>query len=108
MKNLDSLFAQIQSLKLDELKLVANSIMAALKGETSADSAQSEKIAVCRKCGEEGGIAKFGKDGAGKQRYRCKYCGCTFTATSYTTISHTHCDLSKWKNTLNACLPVFP
>ncbi len=84
MKNIDSLFAQIQSLKPNELKLVANSIMAALKGEASVDSVRSEKIAVCRKCGEEGGVAKFGKDGTRKQRYRCKHCVATFTATSAT------------------------
>ncbi len=104
MKNLDSLFAQIQALKPDELKLVADSIMAALKGEISTDSVQSEKIAICRKCGEEGGVAKFGKDGAGKQRYRCKHCGATFTATSYTAISYTHCDLSKWEKYIECLL----
>lgn len=104
MKNLDSLFAQIQSLKPDELKLVADSIMAALKGETSINSVRSEKITACRKCGEEGGVAKFGKDGTGKQRYRCKYCGCTFTETSYSTISHTHCDLAKWEKYIECLL----
>ena len=104
MKNLDLLFAQIQSLKPDELKLVADSIMAALKGEPSTDCTQSEKITICRKCGEKGGIAKFGKDGSGKQRYRCKYCGCTFTATSDSTISHTRCNLSKWEKYIECLL----
>lgn len=97
MNNLDSLFAQIQSLKPDELKLVADSIMAVLKGKPSTDNVQPEKITICRKCGVEGTVAKFGKDKNGKQRYRCKCCGATFTMTSYTTISHTHCDLSKWE-----------
>lgn len=104
MRNLDALFAQIQTLKPDELKLVADSIMAALKGEPSTDSIQSEKITVCRKCGEEGGVAKFGKDASGKQRYRCKYCGATFTATSYSTIAHTHCDMSKWEKYIECLL----
>ena len=104
MKNLDSLFAQIQSLKPDELRLVADSIMAALKGETSTDSIQYERINVCKKCGEEGGVAKFGKDGSGKQLYRCKCCGSTFTATSYTTISHTHHNLSKWEKYIECLL----
>ncbi|MBQ7386944.1 MAG: IS1595 family transposase [Clostridia bacterium] len=104
MKNLDSLFAQIQSLEPDELKRVADSIIAALKGEASTNGIQTEKITICRKCGEKGGIAKFGKDGTGKQRYRCKYCGATFTMTSYTTISHTHCDLSKWEKYVECLL----
>lgn len=107
MRNLDSLFAQIQLLNSDELKLVADSIMATLKGEASIGNVQSERITVCRKCGEEGGVAKFGKDSTGKQRYRCKYCGATFTATSYTTISHTHCDLSKWEKYIECLLAGF-
>ena len=97
MKNLDSLFAQIKSLNPDELKLVADSILATLKGEGSSDNQRNESITTCRRCGEDGGVAKFGKDKNGKQRYRCKHCGSTFTATSYSTISHTHCDLSKWE-----------
>ena len=104
MKNLDSLFAQIQLLNPAELKLVADSIMAALKGESSTEVIAPEKITVCRKCGEEGGVSKFGKDSTGKQRYRCKRCGATFTATSYTTISHTHCDLSKWERYIDYLL----
>ena len=104
MKNLDAIFAQIQTLNSDELKLVANSIMAALKGESPTDSIQSEKITVCRKCGEKSGVAKFGKDASGKQRYRCKYCGATFTATSYSTIAHTHCDMSKWEKYIDCLL----
>ena len=104
MKNLESLFAQIKSLNPDELKLVADSIMSTLKGNPSNDSIQSERITVCRKCGEEGGVAKFGKDGAGKQRYRCKYCGATFTATSYSTISYTHRDLSTWEKYIECLL----
>ena len=95
MKTLDSLFAQIQSLTPDQMRLVADSIMAALKGEDSANN-QSEIVTACRKCREKDGIAKFGRDGAGRQRYRCKCCGATFTATSFSTISHTRCDLSKW------------
>ena len=51
MKNLDSLFAQIQLLNPAELKLVADSIMAALKGESSTEVIAPEKITVCRKCG---------------------------------------------------------
>lgn len=104
MNNLDSLFAQIQSLNPNELKLVAESIMSALKGETSTDSVQTEKITVCRRCGEKGAVAKFGKDKNGKQRYRCKYCGSTFIATSYSAISHTHCDLYKWEKYIECLL----
>ena len=42
-------------------------------------------------------VSKYGKDKNGKQRYRCKHCAAIFTETSYTVISHTHCDLSKWE-----------
>lgn len=50
----------------------------------------------CRVCGSKR-VVGFGTDKNGKQRYRCKGCGRTFTETSYSAISRTRHNASAWE-----------
>ena len=59
-------------------------------------TASNVKVDRCRKC-DSPQLAKFGKDKNGKQRYKCNSCGCTFTSTSFSTISHSHRSSDTWK-----------
>lgn len=104
MVNLDVLFAQIKRLNSEELQFVADSVLAHLKRGSFDNEVQSQTKPICRKCNAENTVSKYGRDSNGKQRYRCKNCGVFFTDTSYSVISYTHCDISKWKKYIECLL----
>lgn len=104
MANINAILFQIQALSQPEQKNIAESILKTLKGESSFEDSSSARNPVCRKCGSETGISKYGKDKNGNQRFRCNHCGTVFTATSYSVISHSHCDLSKWEKYIECLL----
>jgi len=85
-----------ESLNASELKLVADKIMKLLHSSECETSSVSEDTSKCRNCGTEGSVIKFGKDKNGKQRYKCKCCNATFTSTSYSVVSHSHCSIDTW------------
>ena len=97
MSNLDMFLSQLKELKYDELKTLSEKIMMQLKGIRPQERENIEEVRVCRKCGAQDGISKYGKDKNGKQRYRCKHCGAIFSETSYSVVSKTHHSLSKWE-----------
>ena len=104
MDNMNAILSQIQTLSHAERKIVAESILRSLKGEPLIEDSKSLRTVVCRKCDSDNGVSKYGKDKNGNQRYRCKHCGSTFIETSFSVISHSHCDLSKWKKYIECLL----
>ena len=96
MVNVRNLMKDAESLNASELKLVADKIMKLLHSSECEPSSVSEDTSKCRNCGTEGSVIKFGKDKNGKQRYKCKCCNATFTSTSYSVVSHSHCSTDTW------------
>ena len=58
-------------------------LMNALQGEPEGD------LFSCKRCGSER-ITKGGKNKTGKQRYRCKACGCSFSPSSGSLFPKSH------------------
>jgi len=80
-------------LSKNDLMRISNEILRMLSKASGVYGASATNVKKCRKCDAEN-IVKFGKDKNGKQRYKCKSCGATFTETSYSTLSHTrHSDI---------------
>lgn len=104
MKNVELLLKKAQNLKSADLKIFADKIFELLKNnESDSCEAYETKTEKCRKC-EGTQIVKFGKDKNGKQRYKCQSCGCTFTNTSFSVVSHSHCSFDIWKKYIEALL----
>lgn len=89
----EKLIEQLKNYNQEDLKELSRAILELLSNSSTVDSLQ---LTHCKKCNSIH-IVKFGKDKNNKQRYRCKSCGCTFTATSYSTISKTHGSLQQWE-----------
>lgn len=104
MRNLDTLFAQLKRLDAAELKVIADTILSQLKSDEYTRESRSSGECICRKCGGKDCLSKYGKDRNGKQRYRCKQCGATFTDTSFSVISHSHCSISTWEKYIECML----
>lgn len=105
-------------MNLVELKKAINSLSYADKRElleALERSAQSHSISneleeqrfakgiYCPHCGCVENIQKFGKSNS-KQRYRCKDCGKTFSATSESLLSGTQKSLSTWERYIECML----
>lgn len=103
MKNTVVLNNLISTLSLDELKSVSQKILQMLNSVNGVSFAAYENTLTCRKCKDEH-IVKFGKDKNGKQRYRCRQCGTSFTATSNSTISQTHHSAETWERYIELLL----
>ena len=105
MNSADVLFDKIEKLSIDELHTVAEKIFNLLQQVENSPQSSSvlSNVQKCRKC-ESTQIKKFGKDKNGKQRYRCNSCGCTFTETSFSVVSHSHCSFEVWKKYINCLL----
>ena len=87
----------IGNLDSQELKALSDQILSLLKStENEPHTDRVEKVECCRKCAGTN-IVKFGKDSNGKQRYKCRACGCTFVSTSFSVISHSHCSFDVWE-----------
>lgn len=86
-----------------ELKRISDALLDML-GVTSRSSNDAVKrLSKCRKCESER-VIKFGVDKNGKQRYRCKCCGATFTETSYSVASHTRHTSDVWEEYIHLLL----
>lgn len=79
-----------------ELKRISDALLKMLGKASGVYGASAQKVEKCRKCGAEK-IVKFGKDKNGKQRYKCKCCGATFTETSFSAISRTRHSKEDWE-----------
>lgn len=86
-----------------EIRKISDSLLNML-GVSGQSFGKSEKqISKCRKCDSDR-IIKFGVDKNGKQRYRCKCCGATFTETSYSVISRTRHSDDIWEKYIHLLL----
>ncbi len=94
----------INSMKIEDLKSISEFILQKINGlDTDESSGNLPKPESCPICGNEH-IVKFGKDKNLKQRYKCKSCAATFTASSFSVVSHTHCDMSVWRKYIELLL----
>lgn len=82
-----------------ELKRISDSLLNML----GVSSKSAKHISKCRKCDSEK-IIKFGVDKNGKQRYRCKCCGATFTETSCSVVSRTRHSDDVWETYIHLLL----
>ena len=105
MGRFDVLYNEVNKLNEYELKSIAEKVFQLLKQTKSFNTTEQEtKEAVnCRKCGSSE-IKKYGRDINGKQRYKCKSCGCTFTKTSFSAYAHSHCSEDTWKKYIRLLL----
>lgn len=78
-----------------ELKRISDTLLSMLGVTSKSDVSSNKKLSKCRKCAGEK-IIKFGVDKNGKQRYRCKCCGATFTKTSFSVVSRTRYAADTW------------
>lgn len=90
-------------LSYQELKRVSDAFLKMLGKNSGVYGASAQKVEKCRKCGADQ-IVKFGRDKNGKQRYKCKCCGATFTETSYSAISRTRFSEDVWENYIHLLL----
>lgn len=86
-----------------ELMRVSDALLKMLGQTSGVYGVSARKAEKCRKCGADK-IVKFGKDKNGKQRYKCKCCGVTFTETSYSAISHTRFSEDVWETYIHLLL----
>lgn len=102
MDKICQILKQAEGLSARELKRVSEYLLNML-GKTSGVYGISDDVEECRKCGSDK-IVKFGKDKNGKQRYKCKCCGATFTATSYSVVSGTRRSEDVWEKYIRLLL----
>ena len=86
-----------------EIKKISDSLLSMLGVSSESRVKSGKRISKCRKC-ESDKIIKFGVDKNGKQRYRCKCCGATFTETSYSVISRTRHSDDVWEKYIHLLL----
>ena len=93
MKEIYHILRFAKNLNEKDLRYVSNAILAMLSKTNEVYGNPVIKVEKCRKCSAKQ-VVKFGKDKNGKQRYKCKSCGATFTETSFSAISRTrHSDV---------------
>ena len=80
----------------NELQRISDALLEMLGKTSGVCGTSTKKVEHCRKCGADR-IVKYGQDKNGKQRYKCKCCGATFTETSYSVISRTRHSKSVWE-----------
>lgn len=90
-------------LSSQELKRTADALLKMLGKTTGVYGSSVRRAEKCRKCGADQ-IVKFGKDKNGKQRYRCKCCGATFSETSFSAISRTRFSEDVWETYIHLLL----
>ena len=86
-----------------ELQRISDALLVMLGKTNGVCGVSAQKIEKCRKCGADQ-IVKFGRDKNGKQRYKCKCCGATFTETSYSVISRTRHSQNVWETYIHLLL----
>ena len=98
---------QISGFNKAELKQISERLLQMLKSASGAAFGCSYSVDECRKCGSKH-LVRFGKDKNGKQRYKCSACGATFTGTSFSVISHSHCSEDTWEKYIGLLLDSAP
>lgn len=96
MDPVSRILKQAKKLSNKELKRVSESLFQLLNQIGDVYGVSAKHVEKCRKCGAEK-IVKFGKDKNGKQRYKCKCCGATFTETSFSVVSGTRHSEEVWE-----------
>ena len=86
-----------------EIKKISDSLLSMLGVSRKSRDNSSKRASKCRKCDSEK-VIKFGVDKNGKQRYRCKCCGATFTETSYSVVSRTRHSDEVWEKYIHLLL----
>ena len=92
-----------KGLSENELKRISDALLDMLGMPAQSSDISVKRVSKCRKCESER-IVKFGVDKNGKQRYRCKSCGTTFTETSYSVVSHTRHTSDIWEQYIHLLL----
>lgn len=103
---MNKVFQIVQAAKClsnQELKRTANALLKMLSKVNGVYGVSVQQAKKCRKCGADQ-IVKFGKDKNGKQRYKCKCCGSTFTETSFSAISRTRHSEIVWETYIHLLL----
>ena len=103
MGNISQILKLAKSLNDWELQRISDALLKMLGKNTGVYGAAQHEEKSCRKCGSDQ-IVKFGKDKNGKQRYKCKCCGATFTATSFSVISRTRHSAEDWETYISLLL----
>lgn len=96
MDRVRQLLEQAKSLSEQELKRVSESLLELLGQAGGVHGTPVHRVEKCRKCNSDK-VVKFGVDKNGKQRYRCKCCGATFTETSYSVVAGTRHSEEVWE-----------
>jgi len=87
----ERIIKRCKELSEEKRNVIIASILDILHIQDTSSGETLKKI-MCKKCGADSNIIRYGKDYAGKQRYYCKCCGTFFTDRSYSVISYCHCD----------------
>lgn len=103
MNKVNAVLNQVSDFNKTELKHITEKLLQMLKEANGVAFVSSAPVDKCRRCNSEH-IVKFGKDKNGKQRFKCKSCGATFTETSYSVISKTHCPIETWEKYIELLL----
>ena len=92
-----------KNLSEKELLQVSESLLKLLRQTNRVHGVSAKHVEKCRKCDSEQ-IVKFGVDKNGKQRYKCKCCGATFTETSYSVVAGTRHSDAVWEKYIRLLL----
>lgn len=103
MNKVNDILIQFKNLNSKELKQISEKLLQMLQGASGEAFFSHKEVDKCSKC-DSGNFIKFGKDKNGKQRYKCKNCGATFTATSFSVVSKTHYDYNTWETYIEELL----
>lgn len=103
MDRVRRILAQVKSLNENELRRISESLLKMLGHTHGVYGVSVTQIENCRKCGGDR-LVKFGKDKNGKQRYKCKCCGATFTETSFSVVSRTRHSADVWEKYIKLLL----
>ena len=103
MDRVRQILAQVKNLNENELKRISESLLKMLGHTNGVYGVSVKQIENCRKCGDDR-LVKFGKDKNGKQRYKCKCCGATFTETSFSVVSRTRHSADVWEKYIKLLL----
>ncbi len=103
MDKICQILKQAEGLSAQELKRVSEYLLNMFSKVSGVYGLSADDAENCRKCASDK-IVKFGKDKNGKQRYKCKCCGATFTATSYSVVAGTRHSEEVWEKYIGLLL----
>jgi len=104
--NLVELKKAINSLSYTDKRELLEALERSAQSHSISNELEEQRFSkgiYCPHCGCVENVQKFGKSNS-KQRYRCKDCGRTFSATSESVLSGTHKSLSIWEKYIECML----